>query len=214
MMNIAMSAWHLWFTMPTWQVWFLWLSYVAAAIMLAVLMAQGVLRLRTAHGNKWASLSLCAFSLFLCLVGSVASFHLAGEMRDHARRLKDPSPPVRLSPDWGSDFTKERRTELSRLLAQSWFVDLGAIVDYIDLNGTLRPFEPAESDRRDRAALLRYLEDSERTSTLLLFGAIGWFLAPWGGLAIAFMPWSRRLLRARGQLPESRRSPRSGAPLR
>jgi hypothetical protein len=180
-------------SLPAWELSFVFLSCAAAAVLLAVLMAQAVLRLRIAHGKKWVSVSLCVFSIAVSGLLSVP-WHLASQQVAKSARWMSRFASSLPSPYPYPNATNEERTRHTRRDAAFVFEAAGRIVNYIDLDGTERRFEPSESDHRAREGFALRLEQAELRATLLLFAALGWYLVPLAGVALAFLPRSRRLL--------------------
>jgi len=193
--------------------WDVWLGVAGVAVAVAVLMAQGVLRLRAAYGRKWKAISWCVISLLLCLGAAGASLLLSYQMEGLARAMKNPPPPSHLPPDWAPHFTKGERSEHSQMLARHTFINWGIHVNYFDLDGAFIQYQPTDQDRQVRAAQLKYIERTEFSRALFIWAAIGWILVPWIALAVAFMPWAQREIVALTNRSNADAPPAGGAPL-
>jgi len=193
-----------------WEVWF---GAAAIALGIAVLMANGIHRFRESQGAKWKSVVFCALSVFFSTGLSGLSFWQAQETVNLVRVLKNSAPPNYLSADWGASFGAEKRFEGSQMLARKTFVDWGIHVNYFDVNGVFRQYEPTDQDRWNRATMLRFIEGTALTGTLLFWAGLGWILIPWLGLTSAFMPRPKRAAGALTGRSNTDAPPAGGAPL-
>lgn len=173
--------------------WDIWLGFVFLAISSSVLMAEGVIRLRIAHGKKWKALCQCVASLVMCLGIAIGAYLMSHSIDNLVRTLKSPSPPSSLRADWGAEWSKEDRWKYSQMLARISFENWGASVQYFDLDGTMHFYKPTEVDRENRAVRLRYIAQSEKASALMIWTMFVCFLLPWIGLAASFSPLSERV---------------------
>lgn len=150
-------------------------------------MADGVLRLRFHVGAHWRAMACCIASVTMSSAMVIAMTWLAVINRDTLRLLKDDRRIEHATPDWGKDFPPERRTELSKFIAQSNYVVTGIVGNHIDLAGTFRLYELTDGDlqaRRNQEASFRMLQ---RAAVLFGVGAFGSLLLPWIGLIIGFI---------------------------
>jgi hypothetical protein len=168
-------------------------NFGLAAIVLAWTV-QGILDVR-AQGLRMRPVLKCvgAAVLYGVLVG--AWFYLYAITKDLVARM-DAFPAVAITGEWGRELKSDKRTEYTRLLASSVFVNSGRFIQYIDQDGALRRYAPSESDVRQRDAWLQNRQESVVDAQLFRQFALVWLSVLPLGLVVALSwPGARALRR-------------------
>jgi hypothetical protein len=175
---------------PTWD---FWLAELFIAITFLLQMSKGVSRLHSSFGKKWVAVSFCVFSYLACMGIAVGHSYVSSYVDHLVQSLKSPPDIAQVPKGWGENFTKEKRTEYSQMLARQAFLDGGKLRDYIDLNGSLREYEPCEADHQYRVSLKHSIERLEHASKQFFYAAIAWLLIPLFGAGVGYLRWLERI---------------------
>lgn len=168
-------------------------NFGLAALVLAWTV-QGILDIR-AQGLRTRPLLKCAGALVIYgfLVG--AWFYLYVITKDLVTRM-DAFPAVAITGEWGRELKSDKRTEYTRMLASSVFVNSGRFIQYIDQDGALRRYAPSEADVRQRDAWLQNRQESAVDAQLFRQFALVWLSVLPLGLVVALSwPGARALRR-------------------
>jgi hypothetical protein len=168
-------------------------NFGLAALVLAWTV-QGILDLR-AQGLRTRPVLKCvgAAVVYGVLVG--AWFYLYVITKDLVARM-DAFPAVAITGEWGRELKSDKRTEYTRMLASSVFVNSGRFIQYIDQDGTLRRYSPSESDVRQRDSWLQNRQESVVEAQLFRQFALVWLsVLPLGLVVALFWPGARALRR-------------------
>jgi len=176
--------------------WNIWAFFVFLAICSIGLLAEGVIRLRTAHGATWKSVGFCTLAMVLCVGGNLGMYFLYSSNGSMLEVLKNPPGPSHLEPHWGPGMSREDRTKYSQMLARTSFENWGITVNYFDETGTLRPYQATDADRARLQWRRQAVAHYETTTNLLAWITFGWLFVPWLGLGAAFVPGVARVLGA------------------
>jgi hypothetical protein len=114
---------------------------------------QGVLDIRT-RGLRRRPVLKCvgAVAIYGAFVG--AWFYLHVITKDLVARM-DSFPTVSITGEWGRELPADKRTEYTRILASSVFVNSGEFIQFIDQDGALKRYAPSEAVVRERDAWLQ-----------------------------------------------------------
>lgn len=168
-------------------------NFGLAALVLAWTV-QGILDLR-AQGLRTRPVLKCVGALVLYGVLVGAWFYLYAITKDLVVRM-DAFPAVAITGEWGRELKSDKRTEYTRLLASSVFVNSGRFIQYIDPEGALRRYSPSESDVRQRDAWLQNRQESVVDAQLFRQFALVWLSVLPLGLVVALSwPGARQLRR-------------------
>ena len=168
-------------------------NFGLAALVLAWTV-QGILDLR-AQGLRTRPVLKCVGALVLYGVLVGAWFYLYAITKDLVTRM-DAFPAVAITGEWGLELKSDKRTEYTRLLASSVFVNSGRFIRYIDQDGALRRYAPSESDVRQRDAWLQNRQESVVDAQLFRQFALVWLSVLPLGLVVALSwPGARPLRR-------------------
>ncbi|HSB48684.1 MAG TPA: hypothetical protein VLD15_04150 [Burkholderiales bacterium] len=168
-------------------------NFGLAALVLAWTV-QGILDLR-AQGLRTRPVLKCVGALVLYGVLVGAWFYLYAITKDLVTRM-DAFPAVAITGEWGRELKSDKRTEYTRLLASSVFVNSGRFIRYIDQDGALRRYAPSESDVRQRDAWLQNRQESVVDAQLFRQFALVWLSVLPLGLVVALSwPGARPLRR-------------------
>jgi hypothetical protein len=168
-------------------------NFGLAALVLAWTV-QGILDLR-AQGLRTRPVLKCVGALVIYGVLVGAWFHLYVITKDLVARM-DAFPAVAITGEWGRELKSDKRTEYTRLLASSVFVNSGRFIQYIDQDGALRRYSPSESDVRQRDSWLQNRQESVVDAQLFRQFALVWLsVLPLGLVVALFWPGARALRR-------------------
>ena len=157
---------------------------------------QGVLDIRT-QGLRPRPVLKCggAVAIYGALVGAWFYMHLI--TNDLVARM-DSFPAVSITGEWGRELASDKRTEYTRILASSVFVNSGRFIQFIDQDGVLKRYAPSEGDVRQRDAWLQNKHESLADAQAFKQFALVWLAVLPLGLVVA-LSW-----------PGGRQTPRSG----
>lgn len=161
-------------------------NFGLAALVLAWTV-QGVLDIR-AHGLRtWAVLK-CAGAIAIYGILVATWFYLHVVTRDLVVRM-DSFPAVSITGEWGRELPSDKRTEYTRILASSVFVNSGKFIQFIDQDGALKPYAPTESDVRQRDSWVQNkLESTTDAQAFKQFGLVWAAVLPLGLVVALFWP--------------------------
>jgi len=165
-------------------------NFGLAALVLAWTV-QGVLDIRT-QGLRPRPVLKCvgAVVLYGALVG--AWFYLHVITKDLVVRMES-FPSVSITGEWGRELASEKRTEYTRILASSVFVNSGKFIQFIDQDGTLKRYAPSEADIRQRDAWLQNKHESRADAQAFKQFTLVWLTVLPLGLVVALSwPGGRR----------------------
>ena len=165
-------------------------NFGLAALVLAWTV-QGVLDIRT-QGPRPRPVLKCvgAIALYGALVG--AWFYLHVITKDLVVRMES-FPAVSITGEWGRELPSEKRTEYTRILASSVFVNSGKFIQFIDRDGALKRYDPSETDVRQRDAWLQNKHESTADAQAYKQFALVWLtVLPLGLVVALFFPGGRR----------------------
>ena len=167
-------------------------NFGLAALVLAWTV-QGVLDIRT-QGLRPRPVLKCvgAIALYGALVGAWFYMHLI--TKDHVARM-DSLPAVSITGEWGRELASDKRTEYTRILASSVFVNSGKFIHFIDLDGSLKPYAPSQADVRQRDAWLQNKHESQADAQAFKQFALIWLAVIPLGLVVAVSWPGRRQMR-------------------
>ena len=164
-------------------------NFGLAAIVL-VWTIQGVLDIRT-QGLRLKPVLKCvgAVAIYGALVGAWYYMHVI--TTDLVTRM-DSFPAASITGNWGRELTPDKRTEYTRILASSVFVNSGKVIEFIDQDSTLKPYAPSEADIKQRDAWLQskheFMADAQAFSSI----ALAWLaILPLGLVVVLFWPGGR-----------------------
>lgn len=152
---------------------------------------QGVLDIRT-QGLRPRPVLKCvgAVAIYGALVG--AWFYLHVITKDFVARM-DSFPAVSITGEWGRELASDKRTEYTRILASSVFVNSGKFIHFIDQDGVLKPYAPSEADVRQRDVWLQNKHESLADAQAFKQFALIWLAVIPLGLVVALSwPGGRR----------------------
>jgi hypothetical protein len=152
---------------------------------------QGVLDIRT-QGLRPRPVLKCvgAVAIYGALVG--AWFYLHVITKDLVVRMES-FPAVSITGEWGRELASDKRTEYTRILASSVFVNSGKFIQFIDQDGTLKRYAPTETDIRQRDAWLQNKHESLADAQAYKQFALVWLtVLPLGLVVALFWPGGRR----------------------
>lgn len=159
-------------------------NFGLAALVLAWTV-HGVLDIRT-QGPRPRPVLKCvgAIALYVALVG--AWFYLHVITKDLVVRMES-FPAVSITGEWGRELPSEKRTEYTRILASSVFVNSGKFIQFIDRDGTLKRYDPTETDVRQRDAWLQNKHESLADAQAYKQFALVWLTVLPLGLVVALI---------------------------
>lgn len=169
------------------------INFGFAALVLAWTV-QGVLDVRT-QGPRTRPILKCAGALAIygALVG--AWFYLHVITQNLVDRM-DSFPAVAITGDWGRELPSDKRTEYTRILASSVFVNSGKFIQFIDQDGALKRYAPSEADVKQRDSWLQNRHESRGDAQLFKQFALVWLtVLPLGLIVALFWPGARHLRR-------------------
>ena len=148
---------------------------------------QGVLDIR-AQGLRRRPVLKCvgAIAIYAVLVG--AWFYLHVITQDLVARMES-FPAVSITGEWGRELASDKRTEYTRILASSVFVNSGKFIQFIDQDGALKRYAPSEADVRQRDAWLQNKLESRADAQLFKQFALMWLAVLPLGFVVA-LSWS------------------------
>lgn len=152
---------------------------------------HGVIEIRT-QGLRTRSVIKCVLAIAVnaALVG--AWFYLYVTTKDLVARM-DSFPAVSITGEWGRELPSDKRTEYTRILASSVFVNSGKFIQFIDQDGALTRYAPTEADVLQRDAWLRNKQESVADAQSFRQFALVWLTVLPLGLVVAFLwPGGRR----------------------
>jgi hypothetical protein len=155
---------------------------------------QGVLDIRT-QGLRPRPVLKCvgAVALYGALVG--AWFYLHVITKDLVVRMES-FPAVSITGEWGRELPSDKRTEYTRILASSVFVNSGKFIQFIDQDGALKRYAPTETDVRQRDAWLQNkLESRADAQSFKQFALVWLTVLPLGLVVALFWPGGRQTRR-------------------
>jgi len=169
-------------------------NFGLAALVLAWTV-QGFLGIRT-QGLRPRPVLKCiaAVIVYGALVG--AWFYIHVITKDLVARM-DSFPAVSITGEWGRELPSDKRTEYTRILASSVFVNSGKFIQYIDPDGALKRYAPSEADIRQRDSWLQNKHESRADAQAFKQFALMWLTVLPLGLVVA-LSW-----------PGGRQTPRS-----
>lgn len=168
-------------------------NFGLAALVLAWTV-QGILDLR-AQGLRTRPVLKCVGALVIYGVLVGAWFYLYSITKDLVTRM-DAFPAVAITGEWGRELKSDQRTEYTRMLASSVFVNSGRFIQFIERDGALRRYSPTESDVRQRDAWLQNRQESVVDAQLFKQFALVWLsVLPLGLVVALFWPGARPLRR-------------------
>ena len=155
---------------------------------------HGVIEIRTL-GLRTRSLVKCvlATAIYAVLVG--VWFYMHVTTKDLVARM-DAFPAVSITGEWGRDLPSEKRTEYTRILASSVFVNSGKFIQFIDQDGTLKRYAPTEADVLQRDVWLQNKQESVADAQAFRQFALVWLAVLPLGLIVALFWPARQLQRA------------------
>ena len=169
------------------------INFGLAALVLAWTV-QGVLEVR-AQGLRTRPVLKCVGALVLygVLVGAWFTMHVI--TKDLVVRM-DSFPAVAITGDWGRELPSDRRTEYTRILASSVFVNSGKFIQFIDQDGALKRYAPSEADVKQRDSWLQNRHESQGEAQLFRQFALAWLMVlPLGLIVALFWPGARSMVR-------------------
>ena len=155
---------------------------------------QGVLDIRT-QGLRPKPVLKCvgAVVIYGALVG--AWFYLHVITKDLVVRMES-FPAVSITGEWGRELPSDKRTEYTRILASSVFVNSGKFIQFIDQDGALKRYAPTETDVRQRDAWLQNkLESRADAQSFKQFALVWLTVLPLGLVVALFWPGGRQTRR-------------------
>jgi hypothetical protein len=161
-------------------------NFGLAALVLAWTV-QGVLDART-QGLRTRPVLKCvgALAIYGVLVGAWFTLHVI--TKDLVIRM-DSFPAVAITGDWGRELPSDRRTEYTRILASSVFVNSGKFIQFIDQDGALKRYSPSEADVKQRDSWLQNRHESVGDAQLFKQFALVWLtVLPLGLIVALFWP--------------------------
>jgi hypothetical protein len=90
----------------------------------------------------------------LALFGGFFALFLTYASKLERAATSAPQLEVVITAEWGRELPDEKRTEDSRFIAQTVFVNTGQAGNYIDIDGSLTPYVPTDSDRAKRQHII------------------------------------------------------------
>ncbi len=165
---------------------------------------QGVVEIRT-QGLRPRPVLKCvgAITLYGALVGAWFYVHLI--TKDLVVRM-DSFPAVSITGNWGQELASDKRTEYTRILASSVFVNSGKFIQFIDQDSVLKPYAPSEADVRQRDAWLQNKHESLSDAQAYKQFALVWLaVLPLGLVVALFWPGGRQT--PRSSPPTKKRAP-------
>ena len=170
-------------------------NFGLAALVLAWTV-QGVLDIRM-QGLRPRPVLKCvgAVAIYGALVG--AWFYLHVITKELVVRMES-FPAVSITGEWGRELALDKRTEYTRILASSVFVNTGRFIQFIDQDGALKRYAPSEADVKQRDAWLQNKHESVADAQAFRQFALIWLAVLPLGLVVA-LSW-----------PGGRQTPRPG----
>ena len=161
-------------------------NFGLAALVLAW-SVHGVLEVRT-QGLRARSVMKCALAvaIYAGLVGAWTYMYVT--TKDLVVRM-DAFPAVSITGEWGRELPSEKRTEYTRILASSVFVNSGKFIQFIDQDGSLKQYAPTVADVRQRDAWLQNkLESAADAQAFKQFALVWVTVLPLGIVVALFWP--------------------------
>lgn len=152
---------------------------------------QGVSDIR-AQGLRRRPVLKCvgAIAIYAVLVGAWLYLHVI--TKELVARMES-FPAVSITGEWGRELPSDKRTEYTRILASSVFVNSGKFIQYIDLDGALKRYAPSEADIRQRDSWLQNKHESRADAQAFKQFALAWLTVLPLGLVVALSwPGGRR----------------------
>jgi hypothetical protein len=151
---------------------------------------QGILDIRT-QGLRPGPVLKCiaAIAISGALVGAWVYLH--GITKELVVRMES-FPAVSITGEWGRELASDKRTEYTRILASSVFVNSGKFIQFIDRDGALKPYAPSEADIRQRDAWLQNKQESLADAQAFKQFALMWLaIIPLGLVVALSLPGGR-----------------------
>lgn len=171
------------------------INFGLAALVLAWTV-HGFIEVRM-QGLRTRSVIKCALAIAIYAVLVGAWFYMYVTTKDLVARM-DAFPAVAITGEWGRELPSEKRTEYTRILASSVFVNSGKFIQFIDQDGSLKQYSPTITDVKQRDAWLQNKLESAADAQAFKQFALVWATVLPLGLVVAFF-W-----------PGGRQTPRSG----
>ena len=168
-------------------------NFGLAALVLAWTV-HGVIEIRM-RGLRTRSIIKCVLAVvvYAALVG--AWFYMYATTRDLVARM-DAFPAVSITGEWGRELPSAKRTEYTRILASSVFVNSGKFIQFIDQDGSLKPYAPTATDVKQRDAWVQNkLESTADAHAFKQFALVWVTVLPLGLVVALFWPGTRPLRR-------------------
>jgi len=153
---------------------------------------HGILEIRT-QGLRTRSIIKCALAvaIYAVLVGAWSYMYVT--TKDLVARM-DAFPAVAITGEWGRDLPSDKRTEYTRILASSVFVNSGKFIQFIDRDGTLKRYDPTEADVQQRDAWVQNKQESVADAQSFRQFALVWLtVLPLGLIVALFWPGRGKL---------------------
>ncbi len=164
-----------------------WKYEVFLMIIVVMLMAIGVGRLRSSFGKRWIAIFFCLLSYCFAMgitIGHVWVYKLTTMSYLQVKNFPEVGA---ICKDWGSNFNSQKRSEYSEMIAREVFVHSGKLRDYFDVNGKLVEFRPCDKDRQERTNLMATLDQMEKIPDRVLWFVVLWTIVPLIGIASGFI---------------------------
>lgn len=171
------------------------INFGLAALVLAWTV-HGFIEVRM-QGLRTRSVIKCALAIAIYAVLVSAWSYMYVTTKDLVVRM-DAFPAVAITGEWGRELPSEKRTEYTRILASSVFVNSGKFIQFIDQDGSLKQYSPTITDVKQRDAWLQNKLESAGDAQAFKQFALVWATVLPLGLVVAFF-W-----------PGGRQTPRSG----
>ncbi|HEX9672226.1 MAG TPA: hypothetical protein VGA12_02185 [Burkholderiales bacterium] len=159
------------------------INFGLAALVLAWTV-HGILEIQM-QGLRTRSVVKCALAvaIYAVLVGAWSYMYVT--TKDLVARM-DAFPAVSITGEWGRDLPSDKRTEYTRILASSVFVNSGKFIQFIDQDGFLKPYAPTVTDVKQRDAWLQNKLESVADAQAFKQFALVWLTVLPLGLVVAF----------------------------
>lgn len=151
---------------------------------------QGVLEIWS-QGLRHKAVLKCASAAVLYVVLVGAWFYMHVITTELVARM-DSFPAASITGGWGRELPADKRTEYTRILASSVFVNSGKIIQFIDQDGVLKPYGPNEADLKQRDSWLQNKHELMADAKVFSSLALAWLtVLPLGLIVVAFWPGGR-----------------------
>lgn len=158
-------------------------NFGLAALVLAWTV-HGLIEIRM-QGLRTRSIIKCALAVVVYAVLVGAWFYMYVTTKDLVARM-DAFPAVSITGEWGRDLPSDKRTEYTRILASSVFVNSGKFIQFIDQDGNLKRYAPTETDIMQRDTWLQNKLESTADAQAFKQFALVWLTVLPLGLVVAF----------------------------